>query len=403
MSLLNIFNFNATKTSINTIPEHHQLDNYHLDEKNLLSGISTIFTPVENTVSAVSSILNVFPDPTKEGTLYDQINSGYNQIAHTLIEVPKTITNGIIGFNLVGDVLSSTVLTALKDVGIVGDHTIMLGAEAVDAVDVTLVGSVNIIDNFLSNPTDLFSLLSNYDTDSIDSLVEIVSHIVSYAVNNAESHLYHDVDLAVSPLDLIIAWTNDVEKNTGFKVPVADLLNKIVDGLAVTLQDNISGETFDKLRESLSEANLKITNVGTMNHDLMDHVGEGNIREGYEREHGGHNSDSSHEHSGNDSTGSHEHSGHNIAGNNLLGLLDSNNISHALDGSDNLNLGQDSTLISDLVTQIINSSGQDEGDLDLILGESSSGLINNSSDNITIPLQRSDFNDELIYNQNHLV
>lgn len=400
MSLLNIFNFNATETSINPILEHHQLD-----ENNLVSGISTIFNPVENTVSAVSSILNVFPDPTKEGTLYDQINSGYNQIALTLIEVPKTITNGIIGFNLVGDVLSSTVLTALKDVGIVGDHTIMLGAEAVDAVDVTLVGSVNIIDKFLSNPTDLFSLLSNYDTDPIDSLIEIVSHIVSYAVNNAESHLYHDVDLAVSPLDLIIAWANDVEKNTGFKVPVADLLNKIVDGLAVNLQDNISGETFDKLRDFLSEANLKITNVGTMNHDLMDHVGEGNIREGYEREHSGHNSDSNHEHSGNDSSGSHEHSGHNMADNNLLRLLDSNNVSHVLDSSDNINIGQDNTSISDLVIQVINSSEQEKGELDSILGERDSGsfdLLNNiSSNNFTIPLQRANFNDELLHNQNH--
>ena len=420
MSLLSVINSSVNKSSSKSTYTQHQDNNCNTGGNNSLFGLGTIFTPVKNTVSAVSSILNLFPDPTKEGTLYDQLNSAYNQAAHTLIEVPKTITSHIPGLNLVGDLLSSAVSATLKDVGIVGDHFIMIGAEVVDAVDVTLVGSANIIDKFLKNPTDLASIISDYNTDSVDSLTEVVSHILSYAVNNAESHLYHDVDLAASPVDLIVALTKDIENNTGFKVPGSDILNKIIDGLAVTLQDKVSGETFDQLRKLLSDAGLKITNVGTMNHETMDHVGEGNIREGYDRDHSGHSGNGSangHEHSGNGSSNGHEHSGNGSSNghedcscdnNDLLGLLNLGNIIHTQNTSDTSSITQATKLISDLLNQVSDVQTQGQSLLDSLVGNSSlvtsvSNNITNSSDSLSIPLHSIDFNHELLNSQAYVV
>lgn len=418
MSLLNVINSSVNKSSSKSTHTQHQENSFNTVSNNSLFGLGTIFSPVKNTVSAVSSVLNLFPDPTKEGTLYDQVNSAYNQAAHTLIQVPKTITSHIPGLNLVGDVLSSAVSATLKDVGIIGDHLTMVGAEVVDAVDVTLVGSANIIDKFLKNPTDLASIISDYNTDSVDSLTEVVSHILSYAVNNAESHLYHDVDLVASPVDLIVALTKDFENNTGFKVPGSDILNKIIDGLAVTLQDKVSGETFDQLRKLLSDAGLKITNVGTMNHETMDHVAEGNIREGYDRdhsEHSGSGSGNGHEHGGNGNI--HDHSGSSSSNthedcscdnNDLLGLLNLGNIIHIQNTSETPSITQASKLISDLLNQVSDVQTQDQSLLDSLIGNSTlvtsvSNNITNGSDSLSIPLHSVDFNHELLNSQTYVV
>lgn len=418
MSLLNVINSSVNKSSSKSTHTQHQENSFNTVSNNSLFGLGTIFSPVKNTVSAVSSVLNLFPDPTKEGTLYDQVNSAYNQAAHTLIQVPKTITSHIPGLNLVGDVLSSAVSATLKDVGIIGDHLTMVGAEVVDAVDVTLVGSANIIDKFLKNPIDLASIISDYNTDSVDSLTEVVSHILSYAVNNAESHLYHDVDLVASPVDLIVALTKDFENNTGFKVPGSDILNKIIDGLAVTLQDKVSGETFDQLRKLLSDAGLKITNVGTMNHETMDHVAEGNIREGYDRdhsEHSGSGSGNGHEHSG--SGNNHDHSGSSSSNthedcscdnNDLLGLLNLGNIIHIQNTSETPSITQATKLISDLLNQVSDVQTQDQSLLDSLVGNSTlvtsvSNNITNGSDSLSIPLHSVDFNHELLNSQTYVV
>lgn len=411
MSLLNLFNSSANKSSSKLTYTQNQENTCNTSASNSLLGLGTIFTPVKNTVSAVSSVLNLFPDPTKEGTLYDQLNSAYNQTAHILIEVPKNITSNIPSLNLVGDVLSTTVSATLKDVGIVGDHFIMMGAEVADAVDVTLVGSANIIDKFLKNPTDLASIISDYNTDSVDSLAEVVSHILSYAVNNAESHLYHDVDLAASPVDLIVALTKDLENNTGFKVPGSDILNKTIDGLAVTLQDKVSSETFDQLRKLLSDAGLNITNAGTMNHETMDHVGEGNIREGYDRDHSGHTDNgSSSGHGHNDSSSSDGHVDCSCDNNDLLDLLNLGNIIHSQNTSDTSSIVQANKLISDLVNQVSNAHTQDQSLLDSLVGSSTlvtsastSNSIINGSNALSIPLHSVDFSHDLLNNQANIV
>ncbi len=239
--------------------------------------VEMVTEPVKNVVSLVTDLL---PDPTDaDNATYNAFETIFDAVGQTLIELPTALTATIPGVSLVGEVVSSAISAVVKDVGIVADHFIMNVGQIADAIDTTVTGTANIINKLAENPLDIDSIIFSDDCScdgEVDSVVDIASHLYSYAVNNLEGHVAHDLDLLASPVDLVVDILNDIECGTGLEIPGSDLLDTAIDTTVLTLRDDLAGSAFDALRDLGTKIGLDITDVGTMPH--KDHVNEGNIR-----------------------------------------------------------------------------------------------------------------------------
>lgn len=288
MSLFkNIFNKIISSSTKNKEIAQYANTAHHNDSSNIAishakqsSGLlDVLFSPIRAVTNAVSKVLDIFPDPTKTGTLYDGVNTTYNSIAQTVINLPSNILGKIPVVSVVGDVAGSILSAGFKAVGIVADHTIMMAANVVEVAKAGAVGTVNIVDKNINGKAQVE--FNGQNPENLDSLKEVLSHGVSYTINNLESHLVHDIDLIATIPDLLVDTTRDVEKNLKIDIQGSDYLNHIVDSSVVNVRDIVIDGvigTAIKISEGLG---LTHTNVGIMRHEAMDHVGDGNIREGY--------------------------------------------------------------------------------------------------------------------------
>lgn len=308
----NIFNKIIPSSTKNKEIAQHSNTAHHHDSSNITishakqSGglLDVLFSPIRAVTNAVSKVLDIFPDPTKSGTLYDGVNTTYNSIAQTVINLPSNILGKIPVVSVVGDVASSILSAGFKAVGIVADHTIMMAANVVEVAKAGVVGTVNIVDKNINGQAHVE--FNGQSPETLDSLKEVVSHSASYTINNLESHLVHDIDLIATIPDLLIDITRDVEKNLKIDIPGSDFLNHIVDSSVVNIRDTVIDGVIGNAIKISEGLGLTHTNVGIMRHETMDHVGEGNIREGYPM-HGSHADHSQH---GNQNQQTSDHSQH---------------------------------------------------------------------------------------------
>lgn len=257
-------------------------------EKKSSGILDVLMSPIRAVTTAVSKVLDIFPDPTKTGTLYDGVNSTYNTVAQTIINVPSTVLGKIPVVSVVGDIASSVLSAGFKVAGIVADHTIMLAANAVEVSKAALVGTVNIVDKNVTGEAHVE--FNGKNPETLDSLNEVISHSASYTINNLESHLVHDIDLIATVPDLLVDITRDIENNLNINIPGSDYLNTVIDSTVVNVRDNVVDSIIGNAIKISEGLGLTHTDAGIMRHETMDHVGEGNIREGYEW-HGSHGDD----------------------------------------------------------------------------------------------------------------
>lgn len=253
-------------------------------------GLSAIaLSPVNGVTDAASKLLDVFPDPTKTGTLYDGVNSLYNVLARTVIDTPSKLLGPLPLVPVVGDAAGSLLSGGLKGVGIVADHFIMMAANAVEVAKAAMVGSVNGLDKLILGQA--YVDFNGESPETMDDLGDILSHSTFYTLNNLASHLVHDFDLLATVPDVLIDITRDIENNFGITVPGSDLLNSLVDSMVVNGRDAVIDTIVGNAIKLAQAAGLQYSNAGAVSHETMDHVGEGNIREGYpahDAGHGGH-------------------------------------------------------------------------------------------------------------------
>ena len=295
----NIFNKIIPSSTKNKEIAQHSNTAHHHDSSNITishakqSGglLDVLFSPIRAVTNVVSKVLDIFPDPTKTGTLYDGVNSTYNAIAQTVINLPSNILGKIPVVSVVGDVAGSILSAGFKAVGIVADHTIMMAANVVEVAKAGVVGSVNILDKSINGQAHVE--FNGQSPETLDSIKEVASHSASYTINNLESHLVHDIDLIATIPDLLIDIIHDVENNLKIDIPGSDFLNHIVDSSVVNIRDTLIDGVIGNAIKISEGIGLTHTNAGIMRHEAMDHVGEGNIREGYPM-HGSHADHSEH-------------------------------------------------------------------------------------------------------------
>lgn len=320
----NIFNKIIPSSTKNKEIAQHSNTAHHHDSSNITishakqSGglLDVLFSPIRAVTNVVSKVLDIFPDPTKTGTLYDGVNSTYNAIAQTAINLPSNILGKIPVVSVVGDVAGSILSAGFKAVGIVADHTIMMAANVVEVAKAGVVGTVNIVDKNINGKAHVE--FNGQSPETLDSLKEVVSHSASYTINNLESHLVHDIDLIATIPDLLIDIIHDVENNLKIDIPGSDFLNHIVDSSVVNIRDTLIDGVIGNAIKISEGIGLTHTNAGIMRHEAMDHVGEGNIREGYpmhgshadHSEHSNQNQQTDHSQHGNQNQQTTDHSQH---------------------------------------------------------------------------------------------
>ena len=320
----NIFNKIIPSSTKNKEIAQHSNTAHHHDSSNITishakqSGglLDVLFSPIRAVTNVVSKVLDIFPDPTKTGTLYDGVNSTYNAIAQTVINLPSNILGKIPVVSVVGDVAGSILSAGFKAVGIVADHTIMMAANVVEVAKAGVVGTVNIVDKNINGKAHVE--FNGQSPETLDSLKEVVSHSASYTINNLESHLVHDIDLIATIPDLLIDIIHDVENNLKIDIPGSDFLNHIVDSSVVNIRDTLIDGVIGNAIKISEGIGLTHTNAGIMRHEAMDHVGEGNIREGYpmhgshadHSEHSNQNQQTDHSQHGNQNQQTTDHSQH---------------------------------------------------------------------------------------------
>lgn len=243
-------------------------------------------SPVRGVTDAASKLLDIFPDPTKTGTLYDGVNQLYNVLARATIDVPSNLLEPLPLVPVVGDAAGSILSGGLKGAAIVADHFIMMAANAVEVAKAGVVGTVNGVDQAITGQP--YVNFNGQPPSNMDGLGDILSHSTSYTLNNLASHLVHDFDLLATIPDALIDVTRDIENNFGITIPGSDLLNSLVDGVVVNSRDAVIDAIVGNAIKLAQAAGIKYTNVGTVSHETMDHVGEGNIREGYPTHDAGH-------------------------------------------------------------------------------------------------------------------
>ncbi|MBU3847546.1 MAG: hypothetical protein H9855_11380 [Candidatus Acinetobacter avistercoris] len=320
----NIFNKIIPSSTKNKEIAQHSNTAHHHDSSNITishakqSGglLDVLFSPIRAVTNVVSKVLDIFPDPTKTGTLYDGVNSTYNAIAQTVINLPSNILGKIPVVSVVGDVAGSILSAGFKAVGIVADHTIMMAANVVEVAKAGVVGSVNILDKSINGQAHVE--FNGQSPETLDSIKEVASHSASYTINNLESHLVHDIDLIATIPDLLIDIIHDVENNLKIDIPGSDFLNHIVDSSVVNIRDTLIDGVIGNAIKISEGIGLTHTNAGIMRHEAMDHVGEGNIREGYpmhgshadHSEHSNQNQQTDHSQHGNQNKQTTDHSQH---------------------------------------------------------------------------------------------
>ncbi|MDM0104362.1 hypothetical protein QTH97_05430 [Variovorax sp. J22R24] len=225
--------------------------------------------------------MTVIPDPTDSSNLgYNTIEFAYDKVAQAVIETPQRMTGKGPVLSYAGDITSDVLSTVFKDVGIVGDHFLMKGGQAADLVENVVEGSAGILVNIASDPHDLVQIWDNdgkvQTAGGPDDVQDVLSNVYSYAVNNLEGHLHHDIDLFASPVDLAVDLLRSTERATGTSLPGVDLLDNAIDAAVTKLQGEIVEPVFDKLGAAGNRVGLNFNSNGTMEH--KDHVGEGDIR-----------------------------------------------------------------------------------------------------------------------------
>lgn len=303
----------TNQVDVSTTHSQHTTPTNPEPSKNSLMNV--LMTPFRAVGTVVSKVLDVFPDPTKTGTLYDGVNQTYNGIAQTVIQLPQKILGNIPVVSVVGDVASSTLSAAFKAVGIVSDHFIMMGANAVEIVKAAVVGTVNGVDKVITGEAHVE--FNGEAASNMDSIKEFVSHSASYTINNLEAHLVHDVDLIATIPDLLVDITRDIESNLDINLG-SDYINKLVDSSVMGIRENVIDTLIDGAIKATEGLGLEFTDAGVMTHTTMDHVGEGNIREGYAahgENHTDHEDGQNHDgtnagQDNNNHDGANDHSGH---------------------------------------------------------------------------------------------